>query len=75
MKETERKVKVSRPAGVPWVSSAGSGRHPVTARRKWSKKDNKMAILCCLQAKEGPNIGNRKSMHQYWINYGLLIGE
>ena len=40
------------------------GRHPATACRKWPKED-KMAILCYLQAKEGPNIGCRKGMHQY----------
>ena len=34
--------------------------NPATARRKWSKEGNKMAILCYLQAKEGPNIGYRK---------------
>ena len=31
-----------------------------------------MAILCYLQAKEGPNIGYRKRMHQYWKDYGLF---
>ena len=31
-----------------------------------------MAILCYLQAKEGPNIGYRKRMHQYWKEYGLF---
>ena len=41
------------------------GDHPGTARRTWSKEDNKVAILCYLQAKEGPNIGYRKGMHQY----------
>ena len=30
-----------------------------------------MAILCNLQAKEGPNIGYRKRMHQYWQDDGL----
>ena len=37
-----------------------------------SKKDNKMAILCNLQAKEGSSIKYRKRIHQYWKNYGLL---
>ena len=31
-----------------------------------------MALLCYLQAKEGPNIGYRKRMHQYWKEYGLF---
>ena len=30
-----------------------------------------MAILCNLQAKEGPHIGYRKRMHQYWKDDGL----
>ena len=47
-------------------------RHLATARRKRSKEDNKMAILCYLQAKEGPNIGYRKRMRQYWKDYGLF---
>ena len=41
-------------------------------RSKESKKDNKMAILCNLQAKKGPNIGYRKRMHQYWKNNRLF---
>ena len=31
-----------------------------------------MAILCYFQLKEVPNIGYRKSMHQYWKDYGLF---
>ena len=31
-----------------------------------------MAILCYLQAKKGPNIGDRKRMHQYWKDYRLF---
>ena len=52
--------EVPCPAGVPRVSSVGP-----TACRKWSKYDNKMAILCYLQVKEGPNIGYRKIMYQH----------
>ena len=44
----------------------GPVHHSATACRKWSKYDNKMAILCYLQVKEGPNIGYRKIMYQYW---------
>ena len=47
------------------------GLHPASARMKWSKEDNKIAILCCLQAKEELNIGYRKRMHQYWKDYGM----
>ena len=31
-----------------------------------------MAVLCKLQAKEGPNIGYRKRMHQCWKDDGLF---
>ena len=31
-----------------------------------------MAILCNLQAKEGPNVGYRKRMHQYWKDDGVF---
>ena len=48
------------------------GHHPATACRKSSKEDKKMAILCYFQATEGPNIGYRKRMHQYWKDYGLF---
>ena len=46
--------------------------HPVTARRKYSKEDNKMAMSRYLQAKEGLNIGYRKRTHKYWKDYGLF---
>ena len=60
-RKLERKGKVICPEGVPWVSRG----------QKSQKKDNKMAILCNLQAKEGPHIGYRKRMHQYWKDDGL----
>ena len=50
----------------------GPGCHLAIACRKWSKQYSKMAILYYLQAKEGPNIGYRKRMHQYWKDYGLF---
>ena len=60
-RKLERKGKVTCPEGVPWVSRG----------QKSQKKDNKMAILCNLQAKIGPHIGYRKRMHQYWKDDGL----
>ena len=41
-------------------------------RSNKSKKDNKMAILCSFQAKEGPNIGYRKRMNQTVRTIGCL---
>ena len=29
-------------------------------------------MLCNLQSKEGPNIGYRKRLHQYWKDFGLF---
>ena len=55
-------MRVSRQAGVPWVSRS----------QQSQKKDNKMAILCNLQAKEGSSIKYRKRIYQYWKDYGLL---
>ena len=60
------------PDRCPVCKQCGSGCHPATARRKWSEQDNKMAILCYLQATERPNIGYRKRMHQSWKDYGLF---
>ena len=60
-------MKVPRPASVLWVRSVGS-----VVILRHSNKDNKMAILCYFQAKEGPNIGYRQIMHQYWKDYGLF---
>ena len=57
----------SSTGSVPWVSSVGS-----VVILRHSNKDNKMSILCCFQAKEGPNIGYRQRMHQYWKDYGLF---
>ena len=48
-----------------------AGRCPMGKQRsRESKKDNKMAILCNLQAKKGPNIEHRKRMYQK--DYGLF---
>ena len=60
------------PSRCPVCKQRGTNHHPATARRKWSKKDNKMAILCYLQAKEGQNIDYKKRMHHYWRTMGCL---
>ena len=60
----------------PVSRQCGLDHHPATARRKWSKQHNKMAILCYLQAKGVPNIVYRKRMHQYCKDCGLFeLGE
>ena len=70
--EARTEGKSSLPGRFSVSKQRGLGRHPATARRKWPKEDNKMTILCYLQAKEGPNIGYRKRRHQYWKGYRLF---
>ena len=70
LKEAGTEGEDFSPGRCPVGKQRGSGCYPATARRKWSKEDNKMAVLSYLQAKEGPNIGHRKRMHQYWKDYG-----
>ena len=53
------------PGSCPMGKQHRPTHHTATARRNWSKEDNKMATLCYLQAKEGLNIGCSKRMHQY----------
>ena len=51
------------------------GRCPMgKLRSKESKKDNKMAILCNLQAKEGPNIGYRRECISTGKTMGTTLG-
>ena len=60
VKESGTEGEVFLPGRYPKGKQHEPGCHPATARRKWSKEDNKMAILCYLQVKEGPSIGYRK---------------
>ena len=63
------------PGRCPVGKQRGAGRQPATAGSKWSNKGKKIVILCYFQAKEGPNIGYRKRMYQYWKNYRLFEME
>ena len=72
MKEAGTEGEDFSPGRGPMGKQHGPGRHPATAGRRWSKEHNKMAILWDWQAKEEPNIGSRKRMHQYWKDYGLF---
>ena len=65
VKDAETEGEGFSPGRCPVGKQCEPGRHPVTARRKWSKEDNKMIILCYLQAKERPNIDYRKRTRQY----------
>ena len=63
------------PGRCPVGKQRGTGHQPATSRSKWSSKGKKMIILCYFQAKEGPNIGYRKRMYQYWKDYRLFEME
>ena len=71
-----KKSGTEREGFLRWRGPVGKqrepGLHTAIALMKWSKEDNKIAILCCLQATEGPNIGFRKRMHQYWKDYEIF---
>ena len=49
------------------------GRHQTSARKKWTKEDNKFAITCYLKVKEEGQSVYRKRMHQYWMKRVDLI--
>ena len=46
------------------------GCYQTTARKKWTKEDNKFAMTCYLKVKEESQRVYRKRMHQYWIEEG-----
>ena len=46
------------------------GCYQTTARKKWTKEDNKFAMTCFLKVKEESQRVYRKRMHQYWIEEG-----
>ena len=63
-------AKVSRPAGVLWISSAGPDRHPATAEQRqkrlgWSKEDNKRLFECYIRS-EPERRGYRKRLLDLW---------
>ena len=72
VKETGTEDEGFLPGKCSIGKQGGQGYRTATARMKWSKEDNKMAMLCYFQVKEGPNIGYRKKMHQYWKDCGLF---
>ena len=72
VKETGKEDEGFLPGKCSIGKQGGQGYRTATARIKWSKEDNKMAMLCYFQVKEGPNIGYRKKMHQYWKDCGLF---
>lgn len=66
-------MKVSRPAGILWLSSAG----PSSARLTWSKEVNKVVMECYFRSKPVnengvPARGYRRRMFHVWGEIGLL---
>ena len=63
-------VKVSRPAGVLWISKRRPGRHPATAEQRherlgWSKEHNKRLFECYIRS-EPERRGYRKRLRDLW---------
>ena len=52
------------PGKCPVGEQRRPGHHQTTARKKWTKEDNKFPITCYLKAKEEGQRGYRKQMRQ-----------
>ena len=50
----------------PVGKQRGPGRYQITARKKWTKEENKTAISCYLKATKESKPGYRKRMHNLW---------
>ena len=73
--EPGKLVKLPRPAS-PTVGQDGPGRHPATARMKWSRDMNITVMECYYLSKPvdesgRPVIGYRQRMHAIWKERGL----
>ena len=58
------------PSRCPLGEQHRPSHHQTTARKKWTKEDNKFAITCYLKAIEESQRGYRKWIHRYWIEEG-----
>ena len=47
----------------PAAKYRGPGRHQITARKRWTKEENKTAISCYLKATKESKRGYRKRMY------------
>ena len=60
------------PGRCPAGKQRGPGRHQITARKKWTKEENKTAISCYLKATKESKRGYRKRMHNLWNEMGMF---
>ena len=60
----------------PAGKQRGPGCHQITARKKWTKEENKTAISYYLKATKGSKRGYRKRMYNLWNEMGMFkIGK
>ena len=64
--------EVLSPGRCPASKQHGSGRHQITARKKWTKEENKTATSCYLKATKESKRGYRKRMHNPWNEMGMF---
>ena len=60
------------PGRCPAGKQRGPGRHQITARTKWKKEENKIAISCYLKATKESKRGYRKRMYNPWNEMGMF---
>ena len=60
------------PSRCPARKQRGPGRHKITARKKWTKEENKTAISCNLKATKESKRGYRKRMYNLWNEMGMF---
>ena len=59
------------PVRCPADKQRGPGRHQNTARKRWTKNENKTAISCYLKATKESKRGYRKRMYDLWNEMGI----
>ena len=60
------------PGRCPAGKQRGSSRHQNTARKKWTKEENKAALSCYLKAMKKGKRGYRKRMYNLWNEMGMF---
>ena len=60
------------PGRCPAGKQCGPGHYENTARKRWTKEENKTAISCYLKATEESKGGYRKRMYDLWNEMGMF---
>ena len=63
------------PGRCPVGKQRQPGHHQTTARKKWTKEENKTAISCFLKAMKESKRGYRKRMYNLWNEMGMFENE